>query len=151
MKKTAYNYALPKASNAQEAWTARYNHETIAMGFSVTEEAMEDNLYDSLPSGDRYEHTSALPDSDRVSVVSQILSVSGPFEGEYGPSWTVVGRAEQGWNWITQTTSRPFVDAAYEARSRREAIGMVGAVKRIEDDRRKPDAKIVRLTRCKTH
>lgn len=34
--------------NAQEAWTARYNHETIAQGFSVTEEAMEDNLYDSL-------------------------------------------------------------------------------------------------------
>ncbi len=36
--------------NAQEAWTARYNHETIAMGFSITEEAMEDNLYDSLSS-----------------------------------------------------------------------------------------------------
>ena len=34
--------------NAQEAYTARYNHETIAMGFSITEEAMEDNLYDSL-------------------------------------------------------------------------------------------------------
>ena len=34
--------------NAQEVWTARYNHETIAMGFSITEEAMEDNLYDSL-------------------------------------------------------------------------------------------------------
>ena len=34
--------------NAQEAWTARYNHETIAMGFAITEEAMEDNLYDSL-------------------------------------------------------------------------------------------------------
>ena len=34
--------------NGQEAWTARYNHETIAMGFSVTEEAIEDNLYDSL-------------------------------------------------------------------------------------------------------
>ena len=34
--------------NAQEAWTARFNHETIAMGFSITEEAMEDNLYDSL-------------------------------------------------------------------------------------------------------
>src|SRR5688572_24617028 len=32
----------------QEAWTARYTHETIAMGFSITEEAMEDNLYDSL-------------------------------------------------------------------------------------------------------
>ena len=34
--------------NAQEAWTARYVHETIAMGFSLTEEAIEDNLYDSL-------------------------------------------------------------------------------------------------------
>ena len=34
--------------NAQEAWTARYTHETVAMGFSVTEEAIEDNLYDSL-------------------------------------------------------------------------------------------------------
>ena len=35
---------------AQEAWTARYTHETIAMGFSITEEAIEDNLYDSLSS-----------------------------------------------------------------------------------------------------
>jgi hypothetical protein len=36
--------------NAQEAWTARYNHETVSMGFSITEEAIEDNLYDSLSS-----------------------------------------------------------------------------------------------------
>lgn len=35
---------------AQEAWTARYTHETIAMGFAITEEAVEDNLYDSLSS-----------------------------------------------------------------------------------------------------
>jgi hypothetical protein len=34
--------------NAQEAWSSRYNHETIALGFSLTEEAIEDNLYDSL-------------------------------------------------------------------------------------------------------
>ena len=34
--------------NGQEAWTARYTHETIAQGFSLTEEAIEDNLYDSL-------------------------------------------------------------------------------------------------------
>lgn len=33
---------------AQEAWTARYVHETIAMGFAITEEAIEDNLYDQL-------------------------------------------------------------------------------------------------------
>ena len=36
--------------NAQEAWTARYDHETISLGFSITEEAIEDNLYDSLSS-----------------------------------------------------------------------------------------------------
>ena len=36
--------------NAQEAWTARYNNQTISMGFSITEEAIEDNLYDSLSS-----------------------------------------------------------------------------------------------------
>lgn len=34
--------------NASEGWTARYTHETIALGFAITEEAMEDNLYDSL-------------------------------------------------------------------------------------------------------
>lgn len=34
--------------NGQEAWTARYNHETVVLGFSLTEEAIEDNLYDSL-------------------------------------------------------------------------------------------------------
>jgi|TARA_R110000765_G_scaffold210099_1_gene315289 hypothetical protein len=34
--------------NAQESYTARYSHETVAMGFMITEEAMEDNLYDSL-------------------------------------------------------------------------------------------------------
>ena len=34
--------------NAQEAWTTRYSHETIALGFAITEEAIEDNLYDSL-------------------------------------------------------------------------------------------------------
>ena len=36
--------------SAQESFTARYNHETIALGFAITEEAMEDNLYDSLSS-----------------------------------------------------------------------------------------------------
>lgn len=34
--------------NAQEVYTARYTHETIALGFAITEEAMEDNLYESL-------------------------------------------------------------------------------------------------------
>jgi hypothetical protein len=38
--------------DAQEAYTARYNHETVALAFSITEEAIEDNLYDRL--GSRY-------------------------------------------------------------------------------------------------
>ena len=33
---------------AQESFTARYSHETVALAFSLTEEAVEDNLYDSL-------------------------------------------------------------------------------------------------------
>ncbi len=33
---------------AQENFTARYTHETVAMGFAITEEAVEDNLYDSV-------------------------------------------------------------------------------------------------------
>ena len=35
---------------AQEAWTARYSHETVALAFALTEEALEDNLYDTLSS-----------------------------------------------------------------------------------------------------
>ena len=34
--------------DANEAYTSRYNHETVAMAFSITEEAVEDNLYDKL-------------------------------------------------------------------------------------------------------
>ena len=34
--------------NAQEHYVARWNHQTVALGFSITEEAIEDNLYDSL-------------------------------------------------------------------------------------------------------
>jgi phage major head subunit gpT-like protein len=42
--------AAIRYDDAQEAWTARYTHETIAMGFAITAEAVEDNLYDSLSS-----------------------------------------------------------------------------------------------------
>ena len=37
-----------KYDTAQETWTARYVHNTVALAFSLTEEAMEDNLYDTL-------------------------------------------------------------------------------------------------------
>lgn len=56
--------------NAQEAWTARYTHQTVAMGFSITEEAMEDNLYDSLST--RY--TKALARS--MAYTKQVIAAS---------------------------------------------------------------------------
>lgn len=54
-KLTGFDVAPVKSEGAaiaydsfQEVWTARYTHETIALAFSFTEEAMEDNLYMSL-------------------------------------------------------------------------------------------------------
>ena len=55
---------------ANEAYTARYNHETIALAFSITEEAIEDNLYDRLAS--RY--TKALARS--MATTKQIKAAS---------------------------------------------------------------------------
>ena len=55
---------------AQENFTARYTHETVAMGFSITEEAVEDNLYDSVSA--RY--TRAL-----ARAMSQTKQVKGMF------------------------------------------------------------------------
>ena len=48
-------YVKPEGSavafdNAQETFTARYTNETVALAFALTEEAMEDNLYDRLAS-----------------------------------------------------------------------------------------------------
>jgi len=40
--------AAVQYDDAQESYTARYTHETISLAFSVTEEAMEDNLYDTF-------------------------------------------------------------------------------------------------------
>jgi hypothetical protein len=56
--------------SAQEAFTARYTHETIALAFSLTEEAIEDNLYDRLAA--RY--TRALARS--MATTKQIIAAS---------------------------------------------------------------------------
>ena len=55
---------------AQETFTARYTHETISLGFAITEEAIEDNLYDRL--AQRY--TKALARS--MAQTKQIKAVS---------------------------------------------------------------------------
>ena len=66
--------------NAQEAFTSRYTHETIALGFSITEEAVEDNLYDSLSA--RY--TKAL--ARAMSYTKQVKAaavLNNAFSGSY--------------------------------------------------------------------
>jgi phage major head subunit gpT-like protein len=55
---------------ASEVYTSRYTHETVALGFSITEEAIEDNLYDSLSS--RY--TKAL--ARAMSYTKQVKAMS---------------------------------------------------------------------------
>jgi hypothetical protein len=70
--------------NAQEAWTARYNHETIAMGFSITEEAVEDNLYDSLSSRYTKALARAMAYTKQVKAASTLNSAftGGPTYGD---------------------------------------------------------------------
>jgi len=61
--------------DAQETFTARYTHETVALAFAITEEAIEDNLYDRLAS--RY--TKALARS--MSNAKQVKSVEPLING----------------------------------------------------------------------
>ena len=61
--------------NAQETYTARYSHETVALAFAITEEAIEDNLYDRLAS--RY--TKALARS--MANTKQVKSVNPLING----------------------------------------------------------------------
>lgn len=82
--------AAIRYDNAQEAFTSRYTHETIALGFSITEEAVEDNLYDSLSS--RY--TKAL--ARAMSYTKQVKAASvlnNGFNGAYlgGDGTTLFG------------------------------------------------------------
>ena len=73
--------------NAQETFTARYTHETIALAFSITEEAIEDNLYDRLAS--RY--TKALARSmantkqvKAANVLNNAFDEGGSYDGGDG-------------------------------------------------------------------
>jgi len=66
--------------NAQEAFTARYTHETIALGFSITEEAIEDNLYDSLSARYTKSLARAMSYTKQVKAASVI---NNGFSGSY--------------------------------------------------------------------
>ena len=67
--------------DAQETFTARYTHETIALAFSITEEAIEDNLYDRLAA--RYTRALArsMSQSKQIkaaSILNNAFSTSNP-------------------------------------------------------------------------
>ena len=71
--------------NAQEAWSTRYNHETIALGFSITEEAVEDNLYDSLSARYTKSLARAMAYTKQVKAASVLNNgFSGNFAGGDG-------------------------------------------------------------------
>jgi hypothetical protein len=82
--------------NAQEAWTARYTHETIAMGFSVTEEAIEDNLYDSLSS--RY-----------TKALARAMAYTKQVKGAYVLNNAFTGGPTYGDGQVLCSTSHPLI------------------------------------------
>ena len=87
--------------NAQEAYTARWNHETIALGFSITEEAFEDNLYDSLSA--RY--TKAL---SRAMAYTKQVKAAAPFN----LGFTGAGNPTYGDGQVFFSTAHPLTNGA---------------------------------------
>jgi hypothetical protein len=74
--------------NAQETYTARYSHETVALAFSITEEAIEDNLYDRLASRYTKALARSMANTKQVKAVSPLINglPSGSFTSGDGVS-----------------------------------------------------------------
>ena len=72
--------------NAQETYTARYSHETVALAFSITEEAIEDNLYDRLASRYTKALARSMANTKQVKAVSPLINglPSGSFNSGDG-------------------------------------------------------------------
>ena len=60
--------------NAQETFTARYTHETIALAFAITEEAIEDNLYDRLASRYTKALARSMANTKQVKAVAPLIN-----------------------------------------------------------------------------
>jgi len=112
--------------NAQEAFTARYTHETVAMGFSITEEAMEDNLYDSLSA--RYTKALARAMAYTKQVKAASLLNTGFTTFQSGDGVTLFNTAHPtvaGGN----NGNRPTVDADLNETSLEQAVIDIAAYK----------------------
>jgi hypothetical protein len=111
--------------NAQEAWTARYNHETIAYGFSLTEEAIEDNLYDSLSARYTKALARAMAYTKQVKAASVLNNgFNGAYVGGDGVSLfsTAHGLVSGGTN-----SNRPTVAADLNETSLENAVIQIAA------------------------
>ena len=65
--------------NAQETYTARYTMETVALAFAITEEAVEDNLYDRLSSRYTKALARSMANTKQVKAVNPLVNGFGTF------------------------------------------------------------------------
>ena len=108
---------------AQEAFTARYTHETVAMGFAITEEAIEDNLYDSLSARYTKALARAMAYSKQVKAASLL---NGAFSGTtYGDGETLCSIAHPLVSGGTNS-NRPTVGADLNETSLEAAVIQIG-------------------------
>ena len=112
--------------NAQESFTARYNHETVAMGFSITEEAMEDNLYDSLSA--RYTKALARAMAYTKQVKAASLLNSGFTSFVSGDGVTLFNTAHPTVSGATNS-NRPAVDVDLNETALEQAVIDIAAFK----------------------
>jgi hypothetical protein len=112
--------------NAQEAFTARYTHETVAMGFAITEEAMEDNLYDSLSA--RYTKALARAMAYTKQVKSASLLNTGFTSFLSGDGVTLFNTAHPTVSGITNS-NRPSTDVDLNETALEQAVIDIAAFK----------------------
>jgi hypothetical protein len=112
--------------NAQEAFTARYTHETVAMGFAITEEAMEDNLYDSLSA--RYTKALARAMAYTKQVKAASLLNTGFTTFQSGDGVTLFSTAHPTVSGITNS-NRPGTDVDLNETALEQAVIDIAAFK----------------------
>lgn len=105
--------------NAQEAFTSRYSHETVAMGFAITEEAMEDNLYDSLSARYTKALARAMAFTKQVKAASLLNTGFDTFTG--GDGVTLFNTAHPTVSGATNG-NRPSVDTDLNETSLEQAV-----------------------------